>query len=290
MKLTGRGLKVLIALSLLLALGYLTYDYVLTALSLVGVAVLLYEALRLKAKFVNLVPPESEVRVRMLAGGEREVNLKLNVPEGSSVSSPYPWAEVRLAGGLLTLKLKPEVKGIYRLEKVVLKLTGPLGLLEAVRELPLKVEVKAYPRALPFIVEALRLLGARGVGVGIVPSEDKGIGLEYAETREYRPGDPLRLIDWKATARLSKLMVKEFFKDGEGYPYVVYNGLALGPITSDELTALLLSLLIGLSRHYPSLNLTLKLGRDDVLTGYSMSPLEALRVALAYALREYKEV
>ncbi len=37
-----------------------------------------------------------------------------------------------------------------------------------------------------------------------------GTGIEYHSTREYQPGDELRYIDWKATARLGKLHVKVF--------------------------------------------------------------------------------
>ena len=38
-------------------------------------------------------------------------------------------------------------------------------------------------------------------------------GTDYAATRAYLPGDNLHRIDWKATARLSKLMVREFHAD-----------------------------------------------------------------------------
>jgi uncharacterized protein (DUF58 family) len=37
-----------------------------------------------------------------------------------------------------------------------------------------------------------------------------GHGLEYHSTRDYEPGDELRVIDWKATARIGKLFVKTF--------------------------------------------------------------------------------
>ena len=37
-----------------------------------------------------------------------------------------------------------------------------------------------------------------------------GGGTEFESIREFQPGDELRLVDWKATARLAKLMVKEF--------------------------------------------------------------------------------
>lgn len=49
---------------------------------------------------------------------------------------------------------------------------------------------------------------------GEYPVNLKGIGLEYADLREYRPGDDYRRIDWRVSARiglgLEKLFVKEY--------------------------------------------------------------------------------
>ncbi|OGO30982.1 MAG: hypothetical protein A2Z29_01150 [Chloroflexi bacterium RBG_16_56_11] len=35
-------------------------------------------------------------------------------------------------------------------------------------------------------------------------------GVEYRESRDYQPGDPLRAIDWKHTLKLSQMIVREF--------------------------------------------------------------------------------
>lgn len=51
---------------------------------------------------------------------------------------------------------------------------------------------------------------------GVVPSKIKGPGFEYVDLREYSPGDDIRFIDWRASARMVKaegdyrIMVKEF--------------------------------------------------------------------------------
>lgn len=43
-----------------------------------------------------------------------------------------------------------------------------------------------------------------------------GIGSDLLNIREYVQGDPPRLIHWKATARLNKLMIRQLAQEGEG--------------------------------------------------------------------------
>ncbi len=43
----------------------------------------------------------------------------------------------------------------------------------------------------------------------------KGQGLEFADFREYQPGDEVRFIDWKTTARHQKVYVKTFEEERE---------------------------------------------------------------------------
>lgn len=43
----------------------------------------------------------------------------------------------------------------------------------------------------------------------------KGRGMEFAEVREYAPGDEIRSIDWNVTARLGRPYVKRFIEERE---------------------------------------------------------------------------
>ena len=38
----------------------------------------------------------------------------------------------------------------------------------------------------------------------------KGMGMEFAEVREYYPGDDVRSIDWNVTARMGQPFVKRY--------------------------------------------------------------------------------
>jgi len=55
-------------------------------------------------------------------------------------------------------------------------------------------------------------------------SRDTEVSPYAVSIREFYPGDPLRRIDWKSTARLDKLMVKEFEEDPQAIVWVFLDG------------------------------------------------------------------
>lgn len=99
-------------------------------------------------------------------------------------------------------------RGIYRLGPTMIRFSDAFGFWEATYELGGVSEVVAYPKLLS--VKGLKL-AARYTGVwpGEVVSKRSGRGFEFHGVREYVPGDELRRVNWRATARLSKLMVNE---------------------------------------------------------------------------------
>ncbi len=50
----------------------------------------------------------------------------------------------------------------------------------------------------------------RGLFQGLNPSLLKGCSIDFADLREYSPGDDLRLLDWKAYGRTDRFFVKQF--------------------------------------------------------------------------------
>ena len=75
--------------------------------------------------------------------------------------------------------------------------------------------------ALAEILRQVRLLEihtrhlVRDVFAGEYTSVFKGRGVEFADVREYRPGDDVRTIDWNVTARMGAPFVKQYVEERE---------------------------------------------------------------------------
>ncbi|MBT5927462.1 MAG: DUF58 domain-containing protein [Verrucomicrobia bacterium] len=59
-----------------------------------------------------------------------------------------------------------------------------------------------------FLVAVKRL--ADSINFGMDRSPFIGSGIEYVQSRPYQPGDSVKSIDWRVTARLGKVYIKEF--------------------------------------------------------------------------------
>jgi len=62
-----------------------------------------------------------------------------------------------------------------------------------------------------------------GLIAGNYHSIFKGQGIEFSEIRDYRPGDDIRSIDWKVTARFDHPFIKEFIEERDLHIYFVFD-------------------------------------------------------------------
>jgi len=89
-----------------------------------------------------------------------------------------------------------------------------LVLIDRLRCLEICVSIRLYPitiKVVPSIGSEVKLLSPPSIRLlGLVPSRRRGGGSTVFEIREYVPGDDYRSIEWKATARTGKLMVREY--------------------------------------------------------------------------------
>jgi uncharacterized protein (DUF58 family) len=72
-----------------------------------------------------------------------------------------------------------------------------------------------------------------GLITGNYHSIFKGQGIEFSEIRDYRPGDDIRAIDWKVTARFNHPYIKEFIEERDLLVYFAFDVSASGAFGSD---------------------------------------------------------
>jgi len=225
-----------------------------------------------------------------------EVNLSAGLPlrfESPVKGGIYRFnlkAPSRLAVGRGVARLRfeflPRLAGLYGSEELRVWVKGRLGLVEGVGEVPFKLTLKVYPRVLATAIAATKfLLATGGLGVGEQPTELRGAGLDYADSREYLPGDTLRHMDWKATARLGRLVVKEFYVGGGTGVYLVYEAAAPDPISLDELSAAFLNSVLAVADQGLPLGLMVHDGEKVLLRVPRVQPALTVALALRYALQ-----
>lgn len=110
-------------------------------------------------------------------------------------------------------------RGLRRLPNLVLVTSFPFGIVEARRVVPVPTEVLVYPRvrtARTALLEQLR-------GSGELPKVAQGPGDEFFSLREYIPGDDLRFISWRVSARTGTLYVKELEQQTSRYVVIAFD-------------------------------------------------------------------
>jgi len=78
-----------------------------------------------------------------------------------------------------------------------------------------KDEIKVYPKIEYVRKFSIHPRRTRSL-LGDYHSRRKGLGMEFSDIRAYTPGDSMRWINWKATARKNTIMVNEYESERSG--------------------------------------------------------------------------
>ncbi|HEX4600766.1 MAG TPA: DUF58 domain-containing protein [Gemmatimonadales bacterium] len=224
---TGRGLIVAAALALGGVLAYWaawTLDALLIAdLALVG-AVWADAALAARPGVASLAvsrdaPPAfsvgrtGEVTYRWLNGTPRRARLRLREvrPDLLGGTQPPRGLVVPPRGAAHeTLAVVPQHRGRERAGAFVVDSIGPLGLGRRRATVPLPWDAAVYPPLVSVRLRASVAQAQRRREQGITPLRQLGEGRLFESLREWVPGDDLRHIDWKATAKRGKVITRQY--------------------------------------------------------------------------------
>jgi uncharacterized protein (DUF58 family) len=153
-------------------------------------------------------------------GDQADIELRLTTTGGSRgparVSGSIGGAQVRAATGLVPKSgwvegrtLGPLGRGAIVASNWVLESSDPLGFFRFRR----KGTNGEIGLVLPRFTSLSSLPQARELEAS-VSAPRSGSGTELFGVREYRPGDPLRRIHWRSSARLGELVVREYEPPG----------------------------------------------------------------------------
>ena len=140
------------------------------------------------------------------------VQLEDNVPDELEVKSGTSRLTLSLRPGEIasfSYNLSNPKRGTHELGPTQVAFTDNLKLRSVIARLSNVDQFLVLPK-----IEKLGTIDLKGRRVGpwpgLVPSRRMGIGTEFFEISPYVPGDDLRRVNWKASARAGELVTNEF--------------------------------------------------------------------------------
>jgi uncharacterized protein (DUF58 family) len=107
-------------------------------------------------------------------------------------------------------KVEPLERGDYGFADLVVRYFTPLGFLTRQETVPQAMMVKVYPDVFQTKKHLILARENRVNMMGLRRSKMLGQGQEFERLRDYVPDDPIRHVDWKATARRGSLITREY--------------------------------------------------------------------------------
>lgn len=235
----GIGINVGTALALL-------FDYLLTSKSS------LISAQRGVAERLS-IGRKNEVVFEVFSQAKTSVSLKLRDSFPQAIESDVQEFAFKLSANSrakLEYMLLPRERGAYQFEDIFIRYQSRFGLFWRELRVPAKKEIRVYPDLKALKELSIKL--AQSSELGVLKVRKRGQGTDFSALREYVSGDDVRSMDWKATARRDRPVLRVYEIEKEQTLMVLVDA-----------GRMMVSDLEGLSRFDHALNAALSL----VLTG-----------------------
>ena len=123
--------------------------------------------------------------------------------------SPVPFQVTPGRDTIVQYGVTCEKRGVFNPSAVIITAQDPIGIYSFAKTYPMNAELVVYPNPRP--IPDLLMTGSERYGVREMPiANRRGNGVDPDGVREYVPGDSLRRVHWKSTARTGKLRVIEY--------------------------------------------------------------------------------
>lgn len=158
------------------------------------------------------VPVTVRVAIANRSAHEHELLVEDTVPAGLEVEGDFNGLTILSPGETLDLAyIVRGGRGSYDFERFSVAVSDPFGLFYRWTELTVRGRFLIKPRVErlpPLPVRPLRTHGFTGP----ILARRSGMGVGFFSLREYQPGDPLRRINWRATARHERAFYTNTFE------------------------------------------------------------------------------
>jgi uncharacterized protein (DUF58 family) len=145
-------------------------------------------------------------------GSSRAASIRFADGLAPSLRADARRAHLKLPSGrtaTVETDVHPARRGRFVLSELVIRVDGPLGFAGRQQRRWIPAELRVLPR-FPSRAEAeLRLRRSR-LDMGLRSARMRGGGSEFDQLRDFSVDDEFRRIDWAATARADRLIVKTF--------------------------------------------------------------------------------
>lgn len=136
----------------------------------------------------------------------------------------------------LEYKVKPHKRGLARLSFTEFRVRSSLGYWQFSWLYENDSEVKVYPNFLAI----QNMAGLNGninlTQAGLKKFNLRGSGMDFRQLREYREGESLKQIDWRATSRFNKLISKEFQEEKNQHVMIMLDAGQRMRVHDDDMT------------------------------------------------------
>lgn len=172
-------------------------------------------AQRRVAKVLSVgAPNKVEIVLKNLNPFSLAVEIVDEAPLSGSVDQSN--INTRLAAGQqgkVAYFFTPTKRGRFEFACIKVQTLSRLGFWFVQRSFDVHDEVQVYPN-IEAITQFELLAQTNSLSeMGYLNTKMKGDGHEFERMRDYRPGDEPRRVDWKTTARLNRLIVREMGQD-----------------------------------------------------------------------------
>jgi uncharacterized protein (DUF58 family) len=175
-------------------------------------------AVRAQRRLPRILPVRHRHRVTVLLrnDGRDDIDVSVRDEAPADFSAPLTFTRLRLAAGgsaQWQYDVQPLRRGEVRFGCVQALIGSPLGLWQLRRRIGQGGSLRVYPDY-GAIAQYLDLLAdQQSRQLGLRRAQRRGEGLEFQQLRDFRDGDSIRQIDWKATARRRELISREYTEE-----------------------------------------------------------------------------